>query len=427
MDFFLRGRAGAPPAHAMRKLACAAVLAFAPTTACAQGLQLQDALRLARDADPGLAAAAARIDAAGGALRQAQVKPNPVIGLDVENFAGTGPYSVLGQPEATLYYQQLIERGDKRGARTAAAQAELDTSRLRRVIRGLDLFRDVQRAWAEAVASEAAVQPAQDQLTATQSLRDEIARRVAAARDPRFASARVETQVAQAEIALEQARASAQAARAALTAYWGGGANLPLDLSAFEAASETPASGAPTSPDLAVLEAERNAAAMRIRVEETRAVQDVTLRGGVRYLGNGDEVALVVGGSMPIGINDANQGNIERARAERMAAEQEITAARLTRARDIATVTARMAASAAEARRLQGDVLPRAQQTVTLVREGFNRGGFSYIDVLEAERVLVEIRARRIAALKAYQLDRAALDRLTGRHAPLIADQEIVP
>jgi outer membrane protein, heavy metal efflux system len=216
------GRARVPRLAAIRVLAFVLVFALLPADAVAQGLTMQDTLRLARDADPGLAAAAARIDAAGGAVRQAQVKPNPVIGLDVENFAGTGPYSVLGQPETTLYYQQLIERGDKRGARTAAAQAELDVARLRRVIRGLDLFRDVQRAWAEAAAAEAAIQPAQEQLTAVQSLQTEIARRVAAARDPRFAAARVETQVAQAEIALEQARAGAQGARRAGGGVWGG-------------------------------------------------------------------------------------------------------------------------------------------------------------------------------------------------------------
>jgi outer membrane protein, heavy metal efflux system len=333
---------------------------------------------------------------------------------------------VLGQPETTLYYQQLIERGDKRGARTAAAQAELDVVRLRRVVRGLDLFRDVQRAWAEAAAAEAAVQPAQEQLTAAQSLQSEIARRVAAARDPRFAAARVETQVAQAEIALEQARAAAQAARAALVAFWGGAENLPLDLGAF-GVTDAPSAVPGNNPDIALLERERDAATMRVRVEEARAVHDVTLRGGVRYFGDGNDLALVVGGSMPIGINDTNQGNIDRARAERLAAEREIAAGRLTRARDIATLTARLTAEAGEARRLQTEVVPKAEQTIVLVREGFNRGGFSYIDIVDAQRALAEIRARRIAVLKAYQLDRAALDRLTGRHATLIPDQEIVP
>ncbi|MDZ4318814.1 MAG: TolC family protein, partial [Phenylobacterium sp.] len=58
-----------------------------------------------------------------------------------------------------------------------------------------------------------------------------------------------------------------------------------------------------------------------------------------------------------------------------------------------------------------------AIRSVEQVRDGFNRGGFSYLDVTEAERALADARARRVGVLRQYHLDQAALDRLTGRQS----------
>ncbi len=138
----------------------ALMLAFAglPELASAQPLTLRQALTLARDSDVGLAASEARIEAASGALRQAGVSPNPQIGVEVENFPRSNLNTPFHRSEATLYYQRTVERGDKREARINASRADLEVVRLRRIVRGLDLFQSVEAAWNEAVAAEASVQ-----------------------------------------------------------------------------------------------------------------------------------------------------------------------------------------------------------------------------------------------------------------------------
>jgi cobalt-zinc-cadmium efflux system outer membrane protein len=72
-------------------------------------------------------------------------------------------------------------------------------------------------------------------------------------------------------------------------------------------------------------------------------------------------------------------------------------------------------------------VLPSAERAVAMVRDGFNRGGgaFTYLEVAEAQRAVVEAKARRIDLLKSFHLDGARLDRLSGRHASFIASAEI--
>lgn len=393
----------------------------------AETLGLDDLLARAAAQDPTLAATDARVQAAEAAARQAAVKPNPRVGFDIENIAGTGERELVEDTESTLYYEQTFERGGKREARTGAARAEIAVARLRGRVRALDRLAAVQTLWVEAAAAEAAIALAEERLSAAERLERETARRVAAARDPLFAGERARTATAQARIALDQARDTARTARAAVAAYVGV-ADLQLDAGSFaelSAGAPAMASGGDL-PDLALLEAQRDAALSHVRLEEARAVQDPTLRAGVRHFRQGGDVAFVVGGSIPLGRNDINRGNVERVRAERLAAEAEIGVARAERDREIGRLNARRSVTAAEVKRIDADVLPSARRAIALVRDGFNRGGgaFTYQEVAEAQRVLADARTRRVELLKSFHTDGVRLDRLTGRHAALIASAE---
>jgi outer membrane protein, heavy metal efflux system len=238
-------------------------------------------------------------------------------------------------------------------------------------------------------------------------------------------TARARTAVAQARIALDQARETARIARASLAAFWGGGEAFGLDLAPFQAFAPV-ADETGDMPDLALLATERDTADARVRLEEARSVADPTLRAGVRHFGQGNEVALVVGGSIPLGSRQANRANVERARSERAAAEAEIAVARIERQREIDRLVAERRATAAEIGRIDREMLPGAERTVAMIRTGFNRGGtaFTLLELAEAQRVVTDARARRIELLRRFHLAGARLDRLTGRHLSLVASAE---
>lgn len=391
-----------------------------PVPVAGPTLNLDDALARAGGADPSSAGWDARLAAAQAGVRQAGVKPNPSLGVDLENFAGSGAYSMLDRTEATLSYQQTLERGGKREARVGLARASAEVLRRRRDVRRLDLLRDVQVAYAEALAAEAELLIADARLIAAQSAQADVDRRVRAARDPLFAGSRAGATTAQAGIDRDQARSAAANARGVLARFWGGSGDFALNVETFFAVAPPAAGERPVAvADLALLEAERDVASASVRVEQSRATTDPTVRAGVRYLGDGDDVALVVGGTLPLRLHDNNKGAIDRAISERSAAEADIMAERIVREREIARLTARMAASAAESERLRAEVIPLSIRAVEQVRDGFNRGGFQYANVADAERALSDARARRVAALRQFHLDQAALDRLTGRHSAL--------
>lgn len=408
----------------LRCAALAVALAYAASGGsafAADTLKLTDALRSALTADNAILAAEARVDAADAALLQSGKRPNPSLGVDVENFGGSGAVSGFSDTEITLSYQQRIELGGKRDSRVALAGAERTAAEARILVARLALSEGVQLAYVEALAAEASIALAKERLGIARSLQDEIAKRIASARDPEFAGARADAQVAEAQLALDQAQLRAKAAAARLASFWGGTASFRLDPRAFTDLTPPPDTG--FAADVAVLEAERTASAARVDVERSKGVADPTFSVGVRHFSRNDDVALMVGGSIPLSVFDDNSASVARAAAEERATGLDLAAYRAAREREIARLRGQLAIAAAEARAIDTDIVPAAERAVGLVREGFSRGAFTYLDVTEAQNQLSSARARRIAVLRAFHADKAALDRLLGTHMA-ITNQE---
>jgi cobalt-zinc-cadmium efflux system outer membrane protein len=413
--------------RAARSLQVGAALLFltASPQALAQALGLHQILERAAQADPGMAVVAAQVEAAEAGVRQAGVRPNDVIALDAENFVGTGPYGPANMSESTVWYERTWERASKRDARIGAARSDLGVVAQRGRLRALDFLEKVEEAWVEAVAAEAAIAVAEEHLRVTRAVEREVARRVGAALDPLFAAQRARTDLAQAEIALDQAVQTARMTRERLARYWGGDGDFTLDTAPFDVLG-TPVTAKEDSPDLALLMAERDAAEARARLEDTKGVADPTLKAGVRHLAQTNDVALVLGAAIPLGTRRANRANVERARAEQDAAEAELAVSRIEREREIAGLVATRRAIASEMARIDREVLPSARRSVSLVQDGLRRGGlaFTYLEAANARAVVVQSRTRRIDLLRRYHLAGARLDRLTGRHLDLLSRAE---
>ncbi|MDI1279996.1 TolC family protein [Brevundimonas sp.] len=384
-------------------------------------LSLERALARAAAVDPALPGGEARVRAGDAAVRQADVRPNPTLGLMVENLPTLGGGNIIDRTETTLSYEQRFERGGDRPARVTLARGEAAVVQAEDAIRRLDRLEQVQRAWADALAAQAELEIARERLDLAERFQTEVQRRVNMARDPLFAGARAEAELAQAQIDFDQAGIQARLARATLGRFWIGAPDFSLDPADFEDTSAAREVAGPVSEiDLAVLSAQRDVSRARVRVEEARAMPDATVSVGVRHFWEGQDLGLVVGGSIPLGRFDRNEGAIARARFEGVAAEADMVVLRQEREREIARLQVLLASRALEARRIAEETLPQAERAVTLVRQGFARGGFTYNDVISAQTALLATRARRVAVLKQFHIDRARLDRLTGAHADLL-------
>lgn len=390
----------------------AGVAGLAASPLAAEPLTLEQAVDKAMAAAPELAATVASIDAARASARQASYRPNPTLGVEAENFAGTGNYSVLGRPEVTVTYAQPIERGGKRAARMAYATRGIELAEARARLARLQIGQQVQRAFIDIQIADQLLWIAEQRLVTEKALRTEAVRRVRGYRDPLFVETAASARVAAAALAVAQAKARAGSSRNLLGSFWGAdGAGLDVAKGIVKPAL----GGDLAAADAAVREAAIARARAEVVLEQSRASQDYTVSGGLRYLHQTSDVAALAGVTIPLGRFDRNQGNIERAQAERRRLEAEAEADRLARLRRLVSLRAQADAAAQRADGLIQRVYPQAQKTLEQVRAGYNRGGFRFSDVQAAADAILAIQQQWVEAMASWRDAQSEIDRLTGR------------
>lgn len=388
-------------------------------------LDLTEALRRAADSDPGLAGAEARARAAEAAVRQADVRPNPTLGLGVENLPSIGGGGLADRTEVSLTYSQELERGGDRYARTGRARGEADLVAAEARVRRLDRLEQAQLAYVDVLVAEAELDVARQRLALAERVYTETARRVAAARDPLFAGSRAEAELVQAEIDVDRAETELRLARVVLAKFWDGRVDFTVPADAlYDTSASRAVVGEIASADLMVFDARRNLSAADAAIQRAAAVPNATVEVGVLHDWDSGGVGLIVGGSIPLQRYDRNQGAIDRAEALATAAMADRAAFLQEKDREVARLQVDISAGASEARRLREDAVPLAERAVREVEAGFARGGFSYNDVVAAHRALLDLRLRLVEVLSELHRDVARRDRLTGVHDLLIQQSE---
>ena len=96
--------------------------------------------------------------------------------------------------------------------------------------------------------------------------------------------------------------------------------------------------------------------------------------------------------------------------------------------REIDRLVAERQLIAAEIGRIDAEVLPSANRAVRLISDGLARGGtaFTFLEFSQAQAAASEARSRRVELLRRFHLLGVRLDRLTGRHMPLLAQMETI-
>lgn len=397
----------------LRTALLAAALAFPSSAALAEPITLEEAIAKANEAAPAMRANEAAIAAAQAGRTQASVRPNPTVTVENENFVGTGPYSIFGQAEVTAAYSQTIERGGKRDARIGVADREIGLAEASARVAQLDLAAQVERSFIDLLIAREVVRIAEYRLSTEQEIEREALRRVRGYKDPLFVETRAAARVAQARIDLQQAQARLVAAKNRLASFWGAD-GATIDVSGdFGWLTRERSKLAAADDALAAAEIDRSRAA--VALEQARGTQDYTVSGGLRYVRGTGDVAVVAGITIPWGRFDRNQGGIERAQAERQRAEFLAEAQRLERLRRLASLNADADAARERAEAIMREVWPRAVRTLEQVREGYNRGGFTFRDVQDAADAILQVQDQWLEAVTQYRDLQTEIDRLTGR------------
>lgn len=383
-------------------------------------LTLGQAIERALASNPALQGFAYSLQAQDARIAAASQRPATEATFELENFLGSGEFDGLDAAEATFALSRVIELGDKRRLRTAAAAAGRDLVSIERQAAQLDVLAEVARRFIHVAALQ---EQRELTLSATEVARQTVAdveRRVRAARSPEAELLRAQAALATAVIDERHAQQQLAVGRRQLAATWGAEADAfgPIKADLYRLPAETDFAALlarlETNPDFL-----RFSSAARLRDAELRLASslsrpDLSFSAGVRRLEGPNDQALVFGMSVPLFAGQRSTP----ARSEALALRERVNTDRqtaLVRARSqLFQLHQELQQAIAETRALQLEVMPRLDQALTQTRYAYERGRYSYLELIDAQQAWRAARHTLIDAAERGQTLQVEIERLTG-------------
>ena len=378
-----------------------------PSPATSLPLTLEQAVAKALAANPTLRAAALDVAIAEGTRRQAGVFRNPEV-----SFVREG--TQRGTRTQTVQLSQVLELGGKRSARINLAERERSLAAGNLSVARSDLRADVTAAYFDALSAQERAQIAQASLEIASKAALAAEKRVAAGRVSPVEQDRSAVALSTSRLELAQAQSEVTIAMLTLAAYWGETvavsqplASPDLDLVPAPSLSELQ-QRLDASPQLrrSRLQVEREEA--QVSLDRAQRMPDVTLMVGRQKEDEIGRAQTVFGVSLPVPLFNRNQGSLQASLSRAEKARVELEASQLRLHQSLTTAYQRAQLSREQVRSMREDILPRAQRVFDAAVTGFEAGKFSFLDVLDAQRTLLQIRTQYIQAM--YERYRATAD-----------------
>ena len=386
-------------------------------------LTLTRAVQRAVNNNPRLTSAERDIGIAAGRRQQAGAIPNPDVSFDLDNAIGSGDYRGTRSAETTLQLSQLIELGGKREARIAVGNAELDVARWQRAAVRLEIISDTAVAFYSVLAAQRRIAIYDTQIAALQRVSPLLQRRVEAGASSPAETARAQIAIDLLRADRERARTTLATARLELATLMGGnapdysqvsgnlgGTGRPVSFQAIRGALDA-------NPQLARFSALRAQADAELLSARLKPVPD--LRAGVawRHFRETNDNAARVSVSAVVPLWDQNLGNIAAAREQRLKVESDRSTARSTLLLTLGRAYETLSGAEREIEILRSSALPNARRAVDALESGYGQGRFTLLELLDAQRSMVEASLRELEALLSFHTSLATIEGLIG--APL--------
>jgi cobalt-zinc-cadmium efflux system outer membrane protein len=383
------------------------------------GLTLDEAIARALDREPALKAARTQVDVARGMRVQAGLRPNPSLSVSQQQE----PAGSDNQTRVEVQWPLDLFRN---AGRVAVADREIDVARQTTADRERTLAVDVRLKYGEAAAAVRSLTITDELLTATSRQRTLVAARVDQGAAPPIDRdmLRVEVQRLDADRLLQSGDVERRMIELKRLLGMRPEESLTLRESLEplvmrdRAPAATEDSGAvATRPDVQAAEARVGVADAQIDRARREGRTDVSLfamymrmdqgfpQRGFTAAGDLERVRGVFhyasGGAMVmLPIRNRNEGAIAAAEAERVGAAAQLDASRLTAQSEITAARARGLQARRALEAYTGDAIALARQNLDVVRQTYELGRGTLLDVLNEQRRYLDLERAYTAVLR---------------------------
>lgn len=354
------------------------------------------------------------------AQRQTQsLRPAIEIGLEVENFAGSGDTRGFDSAETTLALSSVIEMGDKRQARMSLMDERLSGVQWLQQATTLDVLGKLTQVYVEGLASQENIALANDALDLSRSLFQTIKRRAARGITPESEVMRAQVAVTRAEIRLAALESKFERQKVMLGGFWGemNPQFTKLTGNIFEFGTsesfEQLYSRVKKSPAIEVFASEERIRDAEVTLARTNGKSDITWQAGIRRFEESDDAALTAGFSIPLFSDKRNQGEVKAALARRNAVEYARLDTLLQLHTKLFEAYSLRQQNIEAVKQTQNTAIPALEKALSLTREGYENGRYSYLDLITAQEELLATKQALIDAATNALVSQALIEQLT--------------
>ena len=391
-------------------------------------LTLQQAITAALQGNPQLQTFAFQFRAGDARTQQAGLRPAPEVSIDLENLAGSGETKGFDAAETTFALSQVIELGGKRDARIGAAQAGRSALDIERQAVQLDVLAEVTRRFIAVAQRQQRVQLARSAAEFAVKTVAASERRVNAAKAPHAELDRA--RIARDRYRLEERSAltDLDTARKQLAATWGASqavidgrviSEVQADLFTLPPTGdyEELVTRLAANPDFLRFASTARLRDAELRLAASQRRPDVTLAAGLRRFEASNDQAFVASLSVPLFSGRRAESFISEARANRELVDAEQRNAEVKAQAMLYELHQQLTRAVLEARTLKDDIKPRSAEALEETEYAYERGRYSYLELVDAQREYLAVQATLIEAAASAHTLRAEIERLT--NAPL--------
>lgn len=377
--------------------------------------------------NPGLKGTSYSIAAAKGDFIQASLVPNPSLSFLTENWGGnTSTQQARDQeePQSTLMLSQPIELGGKRSLRMHTASHKYRASELGYDAERGRIFLQTVQLFLAVAESDAKRHLAQQAVLLNQETVSTIQKRTTAGRASELELKAAKVALADQVLTMKTVRQQNETVRYALASLWGGCIDEVPGVSLFGFDCDHLPELACLmgdlhhNPQLQALKQQICVTRSEISLSQANGVPDLNAGIGVRHFNQTNDTAYVAQVSVPLPIFDRNQGNTTKARAQYYRALQEWQNRENSLKNELFETYQIASQAELQVRALRNAIIPQARKALTLARQGYLQGRFSYLDLLNSQQKLLDEQAHYLSSLFTFRKAWISLQVLTGNLPP---------
>ncbi len=384
-------------------------------------LTLRQALALTLMKNPVLKAYSLETRAADARALQAGLRPNPELGIEVENVGGTGPMSGFDSAETTIAISQLIELGNKAEKRRKVASLDKELSEWDYESKRVEVLTEVGKGFIDLLAVQERTMLLAELVNVSERALSSVTQRVEAGKDSPLEKTKASVALSNIQIEYKQATKELERSKKKLASLWDdeqptftkahGQLDKVLDIPELDILRLKLMS----NPKLARWETEiaRNKAAADLA--KSKSVSNISVGGGIRRFSETDDNAFVFGVSIPLPLSDRNQGGRMEAAANLSKSYEEQRVARIAVKNHFDQIYTELSISFEKIKELKASVLPGAQEVFQASQEAYSQGKVDYLNVLDAQRTYFVSQTEYLDTLVAYHKAKTDMEGLIGQ------------